>query len=240
MLRKLLIAFVALLVLGGLGLYGFLRYYAGAAQDPAFFEDAIVAFETSDRESPPAPGAIVFVGSSSIRFWNSLEEDMAPLYVLERGFGGSHLSHVIHNAGRVVLPYDPSAVVVYAGDNDLASGTGKSVDDVVADFESLVGLLRRDRPALPIYWLAIKPSRLRWDRWPEMSRANDRIAALAETDPHLAILDIATPMLASAEDGPPSSDLFVLDGLHLSEAGYAMWTETVKARLLADFGTPSN
>ena len=229
MLRRVLIVLAAVVVVGAIGLYGAWRYYQAASADPAFFEEAIRAFESADRAAPPEPGAIVFVGSSSIRMWDGLERDMAPLRVLERGFGGAHLAHVVHNARRIVLPYTPQAVVVYAGDNDLAEGSGKSVADVVADFETLVALLRAERPDLPIYFITIKPSRLRWDRWDEMDRANDAIAALAADDPHLAILDIATPMLAEA-DGPPPDSLFLLDGLHLSDAGYAIWTDVIRGR----------
>lgn len=234
MIRRIGIGAVIVFVLGGAGLWLALRQYQQAAsRDPAYFEAEIAAFEAADRAAPPEPGGIVFVGSSSIRFWDSLERDMAPLHVVRRGFGGAHMSHLVHNAGRIVIPYAPSAVVVYAGDNDLADGTGKTVDDVVAGFETLRDRLREDRPDLPIYFITIKPSRLRWDRWPVMAEANRRIAALADADPGLAILDVATPMLTTSDE-PPPGELFALDGLHLSEAGYALWTETIRARLMSD------
>jgi len=240
MLRRLGIALAVLIVVSAIGLYAAFRYYASAASgDPAFFEAAIVAFEAADLAAPPAPGAIVFVGSSSIRFWDTLEADMAPLPVLERGFGGAHLEHVIHNLDRIVLPYAPKAVVVYAGDNDLAARSGKDVDRVVDDFETLVERLRSTRPDLPIYFITIKPSRLRFDRWPAMRDANERITALAQADPRLAILDIATPMLG-AGDAAPDAALFMFDGLHLSEDGYALWTRVIKPRLIADFGAGSD
>lgn len=233
MIRRLLLGAAIAIVLGAAGGWLAFRHYQTASLDPAYFEDAIVAFEEADRENPPDPGAIVFVGSSSIRFWETLDADMAPLRVVRRGFGGAHMAHLVHNAPRIVIPYAPSAVVVYAGDNDLADGTGKSVDDVVAEFETLRSLLRDGRPELPIYFITIKPSRLRWDRWPMMDEANRRVAALADADPHLAVLDIATPMLGEP-GAPPPSGLFALDGLHLSEAGYALWTRVVRDRLMAD------
>ena len=233
MIRRILLGAAIVIVLGGVGGWLALRHYQTASLDPAYFEDAIVAFEEADRAHPPEPGAIVFVGSSSIRFWETLEPDMAPLRVVRRGFGGAHMAHLVHNAPRIVIPYAPSAVVVYAGDNDLADGTGKNVDDVVADFEALRAELREARPELPIYFITIKPSRLRWDRWPVMDEANRRLAALAADDPHLTVLDIATPMLAEPGE-PPAGGLFALDGLHLSDAGYALWTDVIRDRLLAD------
>jgi len=234
MSKRILIGLAAVVVLGGLGLLGALRCSQAASRDPGFFEDAIEAFEQADRAAPPEPGAIVFVGSSSIRFWHGLESDMAPLRVLNRGFGGAHMSHVVHNAGRIITRYSPRAVVVYAGDNDLADGSGKTVDVVVDDFQRLLDRLHAEQPDLPVYFLTIKPSRLRWDRWPEMDRANRRIEALAADDPHLAVIDVATPMLERGS--PPPAELFRIDGLHLTDAGYALWTAAVRPRLLADLG----
>jgi len=222
-----------LVLVGWLGVRGWLAWYGRASQDPAFFEDEIAAFEAADRERPPPARPIVFVGSSSIRLWDSLADDMAPLPVLQRGFGGSQLAHVVHFAERAVLRYRPRAVVLYAGGNDLDESTGKGAADVVRDFEAFVGLVHGAVPDARIYYLAIKPSRMRWARWPEQAKANAAIAALCARDARLAFLDIATPMLATGE--PPASELFLFDGLHLSERGYALWTSVVKPRLLADF-----
>lgn len=218
---------------GWLGVRGWLAWYGHASQDPAFFEDEIAAFEAADRARPPAERPIVFVGSSSIRLWSSLAADMAPLPVLNRGFGGSQLAHAVHFAERVVLRYRPRGVVLYAGGNDLDASTGKSAADVVRDFQAFVALVHGAVPDARIYYLAIKPSRMRWARWPEQSKANAEIAALCAADPRLGFLDIATPMLASGQ--PPDRALFLIDGLHLSERGYALWTGVVKPRLLADF-----
>jgi lysophospholipase L1-like esterase len=225
---------VGLALTGLLGVRLWLEWYGRASQDPAFFADEIAAFEAADRELPPPDRPIVFVGSSSIRLWDTLAEDFAPLPVINRGFGGSQLWHVNHWVERAVLRYRPRAVVLYAGDNDLDERTGKRAEDVVRDFETFVERVHAEVPDARVYYLAIKPSRLRWARWPEMLRANEAIAALCAGDPRLAFLDTATPMLATGE--PPSRALFAFDGLHLSAEGYALWTRVVKQRLLADFG----
>lgn len=133
-----------------------------------------------------------------------------------------------------MIRYRPRAVVLYAGDNDLDERTGKSAADVVRDFQTFVGLVHAAVPDARIYYVAIKPSRMRWARWPEQAKANAEIAGLCAGDPRLAFLDIATPMLASGE--PPARELFMFDGLHLSEQGYALWTSVVKPRLVADLG----
>jgi lysophospholipase L1-like esterase len=224
---------VAVLLLAAwLGARAALDWYGRASQDPEFFGDEIAAFEAADRERAPPSRPIVFVGSSSIRLWKSLAEDMAPLPVINRGFGGSQLVHAIHFADRVVIHYRPRAVVLYAGDNDLDERTGKTARDIVDDFQTFVGLVHSYVPDTRIYYLSIKPSRMRWERWPEMAKANAEIAALCAGDPRLGFLDVATPMLATGE--PPARDLFIFDGLHLSERGYALWTSVVKPRLIAD------
>lgn len=234
MLKKILLAALALLVLV-VGAAGVSLWIGGdAMQEASFWESEIEAFESADAEAPPEPGRILFTGSSSIRLWDSLAKDMAPLRVLNRGFGGAHMSHVVHFADRVITPYAPRALVVYVGDNDI--GAGKTPETVVADFEALVAHVRANQPGLPIYYITIKPSRLRWAQWPVMKDTNDRIARIAEADPQMAVLDISRPMLELGEGDAPPAELFWIDGLHLTEAGYALWTEVVRTRLLADLG----
>ncbi len=224
-----LVAF-GLLVAGAVGSYFFYMSRSGA--DPAFFEPEIQAFLEADRAAAPTPGEIVFYGSSSIRFWASLEADMTPLPVVNRGFGGAHLSHLIHNASRVVIPRSPRAVVVYAGDNDI--GAGKSAETVAADFDALVRLLQGSLPELDVHYLSIKPSRLRWKLWPEMTRANALIRARAEGDPRVHFIDVGQVLLGP--DGRPEKRFFRFDGLHLSEAGYAAWTAVVAPILTQAYG----
>jgi hypothetical protein len=93
-----------------------------SALDPARFEAEIRAFEAADRTSPPPFGGIVFIGSSSIKNWTDVAADFPGVPVLNRGFGGSTLADVVYYADRILLPYRPRLVVLYAGDNNLASG----------------------------------------------------------------------------------------------------------------------
>ena len=237
MLKKIGIGFAAIVVLLVAAGIAFVLYMSGAGDDPAFFESEIVAFETQDASQAPAPGSVVFVGSSSIRFWDSLTEDMAPAPVIQRGFGGAQMSHVLHNVHRVVTPYAPSRVVVYAGDNDLAAGSEKTAETVVAQYRELIGEIHSRVPEAKIDFIAIKPSTLRWEEWPEMNRANLAIAAFAKEDPRLGYFDIATPMLGP--DGRPRGELFRMDGLHLSPEGYAVWTEVVRPPVLSELSPPT-
>ena len=107
-----------------------------------FREPRVRAFEEADRPHPPEAGAILFTGSSSARLRRTLERDMAPLRVLNRGFGGCHLAHVNHYVERVVLPYRPRAVVLYAGENDLGWPSRKTPETVLEDFKRFVAMVQ--------------------------------------------------------------------------------------------------
>jgi len=190
------------------------------------WEPAIAAFEEQDRESPPPRNAVLFVGSSSILMWD-LAASFEGLEAINRGFGGSDIADSTHFFDRIVRPYDPRVVVLYAGDNDISRG--KSAEDVEADFGAFAGRMRAHLPEAKLFFIAIKPSIARWELWPVMRDANARIEALTEEDARLVFVDTATPMLG--EDGRPKAELLAGDGLHLSEAGYALWTSILKPYL---------
>ena len=190
------------------------------------WESAIAAFEAADRENPPAPGGILFLGSSSIRLWD-LERWFPSHPTTNRGFGGSQIADSVRYFDRLVPHLRPSAIVFYAGDNDIAGG--KDAAAVVANFRELLARVKRDLPGVTLHFLAIKPSLARWKLYPEMREVNRAIADLAESEPQLSMVDVATPMLDG--DGEPRAELFVADGLHLSDAGYRLWTELLLPRL---------
>ena len=191
------------------------------------FEKEIVAFEQADAARPPSPGGIVFVGSSSIRLWKTLEHDFAGLPVINRGFGGSQVADSVRYADRVVLPYRPKTVVLYAGDNDIANG--KSPEQVFSDFQAFVNKIHRALPDTRVLYIAIKPSVARWHLVDRIREANRLIADYTRTDDRLGYIDTFTPMLGPDEQ--PRADLLVGDGLHLNEAGYALWTSIVRPHL---------
>ena len=225
---------LVLLAIVGVGV-GYFLLYGDEMGTAEFWENQIEAYEAEDAERFPDKGLILFTGSSSIRLWSTLEADMAPLGVLNRGFGGAHMAHVVHFADRIIEPYQARAIVVYVGDNDI--GAGKTPETVAADFRALVSQVRASQPTVPIYYLTIKASRLRWALWPIMDETNGLIGEIAAGDPLIHVIDLSAPMIERGGGEKPPSDLFLFDGLHLSEEGYALWTSIVKARLSTDFGT---
>jgi lysophospholipase L1-like esterase len=204
---------------------------AAHAEDraPERWEKAIAAFEAQDKANPPKPGGILFLGSSSIRMWD-LGRWFPDLPVLNRGFGGSEISDSIHYFDRVVVPYKPSAIVFYAGDNDMARG--KSAEQVASDFKAFAGKVWEALPDTRILFIGIKPSTARWNLYPEMKKANQRIQAYAGEEARLTFVDIEADMLGA--DGAPRKDLLKDDGLHMTEEGYRIWTDSVTAALPRD------
>jgi lysophospholipase L1-like esterase len=197
---------------------------AGHVLDPTPFEPEIQAFEAADRANPPTLGGIVFVGSSSIKNWTDLAADFPGLPVLNRGFGGSTLADVVYYANKVVLPYRPRLIVLYAGDNDLAKG--RMPAQLVSDYRAFIGRVRSALPATRIVYVSIKPSPSRRQYMSRAREANERIRSEIARDSLQSYVDVFTPMLN--EGGQPRPGLFLADSLHMSRAGYRLWREVLE------------
>lgn len=198
-----------------------------AADPHARWERDIQAFEASDKTNPPPSDAILFVGSSSIRMWKTLAEDFPGVPVINRGYGGSEMEDTLFFADRIVLPYRPKQIFVYAGDNDVAAG--KSPERIAKDFEAFVKKVHHSLPEARIAYISIKPSGARLKLMPIMREANRLIAEYAATDQRLAFVDVFNPMLN--QDGEPKEELFLDDKLHLNKKGYELWTSLVRPHI---------
>lgn len=190
------------------------------------FADDIDRFVEWDRRNSFPRDAILFVGSSSIRMW-ATRESFPQWPVINRGFGGSHIVEVNHYFEQVVAPYKARVIVFYAGDNDVAAGT--TPEDVRDNFAAFVRLVRKTQPDTSIVFLSIKPSEKRWKHWPQMQAANELVRALCTAEPHLVFADLGAPLLGP--DGRPRPELYRDDKLHLSPAGYAVWTRELTPTL---------
>ncbi|MBI2481786.1 MAG: hypothetical protein HYV60_25020 [Planctomycetia bacterium] len=190
------------------------------------WESAIQAFEKEDADQMPSKNGIVFVGSSSIRKWD-LKKWFPDRNAINRGFGGSEAADSLEFADRIILKYEPRIVVVYAGDNDIAHD--KTPQRVYDDVKQLVELIHHKSPKTKIVYIAVKPSIKRWALVDQVREANRLITELASSDERLVFVDVDKPMIG--DDGMPRKELFVEDGLHLSEEGYAIWTSLVAPHL---------
>ena len=202
-----------------------------ADPDPFRYDADIAAFTTWDRKNSTPDDAVLFVGSSSIRFWPTAVY-FSNRKVVNRGFGGAHISDVNHFVQETVFSHDPSVVVFYAGDNDVWAG--KREAQILDDFVEFVSAVQAESTNTPIVFVSLKPGPSRWSVWAEMQAANQTIRSLVDGDPFLHYADVATPMIGN--DGVPIPGLFLDDGLHLNAEGYGVWTDVVKTVLLAAIG----
>ena len=198
--------------------------FAQQQQPPADkWQSEIAAFEAADKTNPPPQGAILFIGSSSIRLWKSLAQDFPQHQVINRGFGGSQIIDSVNYAQRIILPYRPRLVVLYAGGNDINSG--KSPEQVFTHFQAFVKKIHAALPETRVAYISIAPNPARWAQVEKVRAANDLIAGYARGNPKLTFINVFPHMLG--EDGQPRPEIFVEDRLHMNARGYALWTKIV-------------
>jgi lysophospholipase L1-like esterase len=201
---------------------------AGPPQVPeqvsnADWESDMQRFAAADAVAPPPKHAVLFIGSSSIRFWDTLATDFPGVPVINRGFGGSEIRDSTWYADRIVVPYAPRMIVFYAGENDLNSG--RSPQQVRNDFHAFVKRVRRDLPQVRIAYISNKPSPSRVHLLAAQREANSLIRQDIATMKRVQFIDVFTPMLD--DNGRPRGELFIEDRLHMNGTGYELWRQVI-------------
>jgi lysophospholipase L1-like esterase len=210
-----------------LALLGLLATVPAQAQQADRFDSVVAAYEAADKTAPPSKGQILFVGSSTIQRWDTARF-FPDLRIINRGISGSELGDALRYVDRIVLPYEPRLIVVYAGDNDISAGWIS--EQVAVVYERFTRAVHAKLPQTRILYIAIKPSILRWTQFHRMRTANIIIREYCERDDRLAFIDFDTLMLGW--DERPRRELFVEDGLHLSVAGYQLWSAAIRPLLV--------
>ncbi|MAU61089.1 GDSL-type esterase/lipase family protein [Parvibaculum sp.] len=211
-------------------LFAFLIYVLLASGDAKYWEGEIAAFERRDVSNPPPENAVLFVGGRDLRLWPRFAEDMAPVTVIQRGFGGAQISHIDHYRARIVLPYDPRAVVVMAGEADLSDVRGRRPEDLLDDFRTLALSLRAEGEDAPIYFVSLRPAPAREERWYGQQRANALIADYVRGEKEMYFIDVSSAMLD--DKGNIRDDLYRWDGLTLNGKGYETIGPIIRQRLI--------
>lgn len=188
------------------------------------FDQAIENMEQEDATRSKRENEVLFIGSSSIRFWTSLAIDFDPIPVINRGFGGSTLPEVYHYADRIILPYHPKLIVLYCGENDIAEKA--SPTQAFDAFKKLDQLIEEKLPDTKLIYIAMKPSIARWNLWEQYQAGDRMIHDYIKTKNNRYFVDCGPLMLNAS--GQPDSSIFVEDMLHLNEKGYAAWTSLLK------------
>ena len=198
-----------------------------SAGDVAKWEKDIKAFEAHDRTNPPPAGAILFIGSSSIRRWTNLSETFPEFQVINRGFGGSQIADSVAFVDRIVIPYHPREIIFYAGGNDI--NAKKTPEQVAADFDAFCDKVHAALPDTRICFVSIAPNPARWAQIAQIRRANRLIKDYCFWTRHVEYIDVHPSMLG--KDGKPLPDIYVADRLHMNPKGYAIWEKIIRPYL---------
>ena len=187
-------------------------------------ESSILAFEKKDAEKMPATGGIVLAGSSTFTKWTNADRDLAPLPIINRGFGGSTLPEVIHYADRTIFKYHPRTVVIYC-ENDMFGEKRKTPEQVRDAYVTLTKLIHEKEPDARIYGVSLKPSPSRWAKKADVEKANKLISDFIKRDRKHQYIDIWPVMM---KNGRPDGSIFLKDSLHMNEEGYRRWVTVLK------------
>lgn len=229
-MRRGLIALGVAFGIAGIALFAFLLYVLLASGAPNYWDGEIASFERRDVSNPPPANAVLFVGGRDLRLWTALPDDMAPVPVIQRGFGGAQIAHINHFRSRIILPYRPRAIVVMAGEADLSDVRGRRPEDILDDFRTLVLSLRAEGEKAPVYFVSLRPSPARAERWYGAQRANSLVSDYVSGQRGMYFID-ATPAMLDG-NGKIRDDLYLWDGLTLNDEGYAVLTRAIKPVLL--------
>jgi GDSL-like Lipase/Acylhydrolase family len=194
-----------------------------------YWENDIRKFEQLDISEKYPEDAILFAGSSSIRLWTSLEKDMAPYHVIRRGYGGAKLSDFAVYAPRIFNPHKCRAIVIFVANDITGTGQDKSPEEVATLFRDVLRTIRKYHPFIPVFWIETTPTASRWTVWPEIQKANSLIKKICDNQKNTYF--ITTDFAFLTKKGLPDDELFREDKLHLTEKGYAIWTEIIKKEL---------
>ena len=190
----------------------------------AQYEPEFKAFAEADRAKPPVPGGILFVGSSIFRRWTNLTEQMAPLPVLNRAFGGSRTGDQLARFAQLIPPYAPKVIVYYCGSNDINADEMPAV--IVANFRAFAERVHASFPPTRVVFASIIRAPQKMERWDRVDAANALIRDFCAKDPRLLFIDVNPAVFDIA--GKPRMDLYLDDKLHYLPPAYVEFTAIIK------------
>lgn len=223
-MRRILIAFIIIFLVS----CSPLRKYSQLPEVRAW-ESEIEEFEKLDIAKSYPSDAVLFAGSSSIRLWSTINSDMLPYNVIQRGYGGARLSDFAVNAARIIHPHQCSAIVLFIANDITGEDNDKSPTEVAKLFRSVLLTIRKEFPKTPVFWIGITPTPARWHVWPEIELANQMIEKVCSGYYNTYFIKTDTEFTNS--NGLPRKELFLEDNLHLNTDGYALWTKLIKQEL---------
>ena len=206
--------------------------FASTAQNNQLFPfaDEIATFQKQDAIAFPPKGQILFTGSSSFRKWTDVQDYFPSFIIINRGFGGSTIPDVIHYADRIIFPYQPKQIVIYCGENDIASSDTITATIMLQRYQQLFFLIRSKLKNAEIDFVSIKPSPSRKKFRTTVEQSNQLIKDFIAKQAHAKFINVFDAMLNS--NGTIKQELFLKDDLHMNEKGYAIWQKIMEPYLL--------
>ena len=198
------------------------------AQHPPFYND-IQRFKKEDSLDFPKKKSILFIGSSSFTKWKDVQDYFPSHHIINRGFGGSTLPDLIRYTDDIVYPYNPEQIVIYCGENDIASSDTISAETVVNRFIVLFDKIRSRYRKIPVVYISMKPSPSREKFFPKMQAANSAIRDFLSTKKRTAFVNVY-PLMLNGE-GQPMKEIFLDDMLHMNSKGYLIWQKALEPYL---------
>lgn len=207
-------------------LYAFIHQSKASGNINRFAKE-IEAFEKEDMKEKYSDKALLFTGSSYIRLWKTIKQDLAPAEIIHRGFGGSRIAEMAYYIPKIAYPHQPKAIYMYTGSNDISGSNGdKSPLQILECYKYIVKVIRIKYPKTPIYYIAISPNEKRWAVWDKIQEANQLIAEFSQTKPELYFIETAKELLGP--DGKYQPNLYIDDKLHFNAKGYEIWTNIIQ------------
>lgn len=198
------------------------------------WDKEIQKFEQLDKTEVYPENSIIFTGSSSIKLWSTLKDDMAPFPVIHRGYGGARLSDLAVYADRIIYPHKCSAVVIFVANDIIGQEGDKSPEEVGRLFSYILKTIRKKLPETPVFWISITPTSSRWKVWPQIKEANNIIRDICGKNKNTFFIPTEHAFLN--EKGQPRDELFRPDLLHLNAEGYKVWTQVIKPEIAKVLG----
>ena len=201
------------------------------------FEKDILNLEQLDFENKADKNNLLFIGSSSIRLWDDIDNDMQPYKSVKRGYGGAHYYDLIHFIERLITNHSPRAILIFVanditGSNDIfKTSDDLSPKEVKRLFKYCYKSIRKIHKKVPVFVIETTPTPSRSDVWNKISEANDLISNFCESKSNLHYIQTRDKFID--DKGLPINSLFVSDQLHLNKNGYKLWSEIIKEKLIS-------
>lgn len=197
------------------------------------FQTDIDKYADENRQMEDFSCDALFIGSSSINLWHSLHEDMAPMKIIKRSYGGSTIRDMLYNYDVIARGYNPNCIVMYVENDFCSCKEGISEYEVFDLFRVFIQRVQRDYPGIPLYIISFKPSFAKWDQIEQQKIINHLLKTYAKNTKDVEFLDITKIMYD--KQGNLREDIFLKDRLHINPKGYALWTSVIKPKISKHF-----